>query len=187
MIPLYKKGAKDCLNNYRGVCLLLLASQMKGRIFATRLRRWAEEIGAMDENQNGFRSGRSTAAATQTILRVDEETRRFLGCQQTTDERRPAATLLDITKAYARTNIPLLWRNLERLGITPKVMAIIRDFHEGTCYKVKGRKGLSQKWLPQQGLMEGCAKSPILYNIYLPHASNQNCPEEQRGNFSGKW
>ena len=170
MIPLHKKVAKNCLDNYRGVCLLPLASRIKARLFATRIRRWAEEIGAMDENQNGFRSGRSTADATQVVLRVDEETRRVLGCCQQIDERRPGATLLDITEAYPRTNRQLLWRILERLGVTSSVLEIIEGLHEKTCYRVKGKEGLSENWRPQRGLREGCATSPILYNIYHTQA-----------------
>ena len=44
VIPLHKKGPKNDLGNYRGVCLLPLASRLIARIFATRLRTWAATI-----------------------------------------------------------------------------------------------------------------------------------------------
>ena len=95
VIPHQKKGAKNALNNYRGVCLLSLASSIIARIFASRQSRWAEDVGILDENQNGFRSGISTADATQLIIRIDEESRRVLGLPRNKNEKRPGAVLPD--------------------------------------------------------------------------------------------
>ena len=48
-------------------------SKILARILATRLRNWAEGIGAMDENQASFRQVRSTADATQAIVCLQED------------------------------------------------------------------------------------------------------------------
>ena len=148
MIPLHKKGTKMDRGNYRGVCLLPLISRIVARIFASRIREWTEELKVLGENQNGFRTGRSTCDATQLILRIDEETRRVLGNSNDETEDRPGAVLLDITKAYLRVNIPLLWSILENLGMTKKVTEVLKGLHERTRYRVKGREGLSDEWLP---------------------------------------
>ena len=115
IVPLFKKGKKDDLNNYKGVCLLPLASRLIARILATRLREWSEAIGVLGETQSGFRKGRSTADATQIIIRTDEEVRRVYGRNH--EEEGPGATLLDITKAYPRVSKPLLWELLVKLGV----------------------------------------------------------------------
>ena len=72
VIPLHKKGARNELDNYRGVCLLPVLSRIMARILTSRIRKWAEKIEACGEKQNGFREGRSTCDATQIILRIDE-------------------------------------------------------------------------------------------------------------------
>ena len=64
VVPLFKKGQRDGINNYRGICLLSMASRILARIMASRLRQWAEAVGVYDENQDGFRVGGSTADAT---------------------------------------------------------------------------------------------------------------------------
>ena len=122
MIPLHKKAARDDLNNYRDVCILPLISRIIARIYASRIRVWAEEIEILDENQNGFREGRSTCDATQMILKIDEEVRRVFGKCRKEDERTPSATLLDVTKAYPRVSKPLMWTMLENLSMPQSVL-----------------------------------------------------------------
>ena len=73
VIPLHKKGDRKNPHNYRGICLLPMLSRILARILATRLRKWAEDIDALDENQAGFRKARSAADATQ-ILYVYKKT-----------------------------------------------------------------------------------------------------------------
>ena len=63
MVPIYKKGNKEISSNYRGVVLLAMASRIVARVMAVRLRWWSEELGLVDDNQAGFREGKSTADA----------------------------------------------------------------------------------------------------------------------------
>ena len=53
-ILLNQNCSKADLNNYRGVCLLPLASGLIARIFKTRLRKWTETTEALGENKGGF-------------------------------------------------------------------------------------------------------------------------------------
>jgi len=73
VIPLFKKGDRSEPNNYRGIFLLPTLSSIHGRILATRIRVWAAEINLLDENQAGFRKGRSTADATQIFILSQED------------------------------------------------------------------------------------------------------------------
>ena len=50
VITLHKKWARSDLNNNRGVFLLPLVSRFVARIFASRIRNWAEELDIVDEN-----------------------------------------------------------------------------------------------------------------------------------------
>ena len=115
MVSLYKKGDRNDKNNYRGVCLLAMASRVLGRVMAGRLRWWSEHLGFTDDNQNGFRPGRSTADATQIMIRIEEE-------EQETDL---VAVLLDLRKAYPWVNKSALWAKLERCRM------------EGNCLKTQ--------------------------------------------------
>ena len=168
---MHKKGDRNDKNNYRGVCLLAMASRVLGRVMAGRLRWWSEHLGLTDDNQNGFRPGRSTADATQIVMRIEEDTedlrkRRRRRGEEEEQETDPVAVLLDLRKAYPRVNKPALWAILERCGMEGNCMKTLQDLHEATKYVVKGRGGDSTAWLPERGLREGCPTSPCLFNIY---------------------
>ena len=121
VVPLYKmKGDRDDPNNYRGVCLLSMGSRILARVVAARLMEWAEDVGVLDDNQQGFRKGRSTGDATQMMVRLKEdaedlEARR--GEAEVEDKDVLVARLLDLKKAYPRVSKPALWKILERYGL----------------------------------------------------------------------
>ena len=170
MIPLYKKGSQNDRNNYKNVILLAMASHILARVLAMRLRRWSEKVVLLD-NQCGFRSGRSTAEATQIFTRIQEDSaelrkRRILAGEDPTIDRDPEARLLELTKAYPGVNKLVLWGILTRYGLGGKFMDTLMDLHETTQYKVRGREGDSSTWRPERGLREGCPTSPVLFNIY---------------------
>ena len=50
MVPLHKKGDRIDKNNYRGVCLLAMASKVLGRVMTGRLRWWSEHLSLTDDN-----------------------------------------------------------------------------------------------------------------------------------------
>ena len=178
MVPLFKKGNRDVANNYRGICLLAMGSRVLARVIAKRLSWWTERLGLLDENQAGFRKGRSTADVVQVMVRVEEDCddwRKRLGGQM---DEWPVATLLDLKKAYPRVSKPALWKLLERYGMNGKCLETLMDLHECTEYKVRGRDGMSESWFPARGLREGCSTSPILFNIY--HQAVMRQAEKER-------
>ena len=54
VVPLLKKGQQDYITNYRGICLLSMASRILTRIMASRLGNCGEAVGVLNENQDGF-------------------------------------------------------------------------------------------------------------------------------------
>ena len=134
VIPLFKKGDRNKKDNYRGVCLLPMLSRITVRVMANRIIIWAEKLELFDDDQSGFRKGRSTADATQVMVRIQEDTvdlRKRLAAkgEELEDGKVPVARLLDLSKAYPRVNKPALWGILERCGIKEKALRILKSLH----------------------------------------------------------
>ena len=139
MIPIFKKGDRSNRGNYRVVVLLAMGSRILARVIASRTRWWAEKLGLMDENQAGFREVRSTADATQILMRIQEDVadykkRRMLQPQRamTEEEVKVQARLLDLEKAYPRVNRPCLWGLFRRYGLSGNFLNSIIALHETT-------------------------------------------------------
>ena len=179
IVPLFKKGDRKCVNNYRGVCLLSMCSRILARVIAKRLAWWAEWLGLLDDNQAGFRTGRSTADVVQMMVRMEEDVEDCKRRVNDVNEHEwPVARLLDLRKAYPRVSKPALWMLLERCGMRGKCLESLIDLHECTEYKVRGKEGMSDAWMPARGLREGCSTSPILFNVY--HQAVMRQAEEAR-------
>lgn len=102
VIPLIKKGDRANRYSYRGVCLLSICSRILARVMAARIQDWAEETDILGDLQHGFRQGRSTADATQVMIRIQEEMVEEMKDRQwnnTQDVNQAKAILLDIRKA----------------------------------------------------------------------------------------
>ena len=169
ILPLHKERDKKDMNNFRGICLLPIMSRILARILATRLRNWAEATGALDENQADFRQGRSTADATQIFVRIQEDVKVVRNMEEINngrEERKEMAILLDLKKAYPRVSRPILWAILEKYRLPNKVIDKLKDLHEFTSYRARGKERDSTKFIPQRGLQEGCATSPFMFNIF---------------------
>ena len=96
------------------------------------------------------------------------------------EDEQPEARLLDLRKAYPRVNRPAMWGLLEKYGLRGRFLETLRGLHESTKYRVKGREGVSEEWTPVRGLREGCATSPVLFNVYHQAVMRQAKEERKR-------
>ena len=127
------QGDRKTLGNYRGICLLPMASRIIAGVLATRLRTWSEKPDLIGDTQHGFRANRSTAHAAQIIVRTHEE------LQGSISTNIPETTLLDITKAYPRVNKTILWAMLEKLGMKTPTLRLHKGLHKHKIWKSRQR------------------------------------------------
>ncbi|CAB1111538.1 unnamed protein product [Ectocarpus sp. CCAP 1310/34] len=57
---------------------------------------------------------------------------------------------------------------LRRFGMPPKMLAVIRHFHEGMRARVRTDDGQYSEWFDVgQGLRQGCNLAPLLFNLFF--------------------
>ena len=75
---------------------------------------------------------------------------------------------IDLTKAYDSVDRTLLWDVLARFGVPSRMLAVIRQFHDGMQACVRLDDGeRSHKFDVGQGLRQGCVLAPLLFNMFF--------------------
>ncbi|CAB1098869.1 unnamed protein product [Ectocarpus sp. CCAP 1310/34] len=79
------------------------------------------------------------------------------------------ACIVDPTKAHDSVDRDLLlWDVLRRFGVPPKMLAVIRHFHEGMRARVRTDVGQYSGWFDVgQGLRQECNLAPLLFILFF--------------------
>ena len=75
---------------------------------------------------------------------------------------------IDLTSAYDAADRNLLWDVLAPFGVPPRMLAVIRKFHDGMHVCVRLDNGdCSDKFNVGKGLRQGCMLAPLLLNMFF--------------------
>ena len=75
---------------------------------------------------------------------------------------------IDLTKSYDSVDRLLLWAVLARIDVPPRMLAVIRQFHDGiqACVRLDDGECLN-KIDVGQGLRRGCVIAPLLFIMFF--------------------
>ena len=157
---LHKGGhkSKQELKNYRPISLMNTVGKVFSAVLNERLCAWIERVGVLGEEQNGFRVDRRAEDNLFVINEMIERKRRIGG--------KLYLGFLDIEKAYDRVNRGMLCSVLERVGLSEKIVNIIKSMYVGTraIYRLGN---LETEWVKsERGVRQGCILSPTLFSLY---------------------
>ena len=120
---LHKRKDRTECSNYRGLSLVAHAGNVLLKIVANKLGDFCEEAGIIPEEQCGFRRPCSTTDMMFVVRRLQE-----LGRTSNTSLE---ICFIDLAKAYDSVDRVLLWGLLARFGVPPRMIKVIRMFHDG--------------------------------------------------------
>ena len=164
--PLYKKGDKTDLNNYRPISILPTISKVFERVIHVQLYDYFCKNNLLCEQQYGFRSKHSTELAT--IKLVD-----FL--VKSMDENKiPGAIYLDLSKAFDTLNFNILINKLKFYGFTGTPLKLLenylRDRHQFVAFK-NINSDLKEI---RTGIPQGSILGPLFFSIYINDLINSS-------------
>jgi len=175
IVPIHKKKDKMECNNYRGVSLLCHSSKIFSRILLNRLRKRTEEI--LSEEQAGFRAGRSTIDQIFTLRQLAEKYIEM--------DRGLYVGYIDFKKAFDSVWREGLWRVMRHLGYEEKTVRILESMYQGTFSAVRAGGNLSDWFETTVGVLQGCALSPLLFNVFLEAIMGRALAEREEGAIIG--
>lgn len=159
IVTIYKKkGDRADCGNSRGISLLSITGKVIASVMFHRLHTHLSEA-VIPKSQYGFRKDRSTIDAIFNARQLQEK------CRE--EKKDLYMTFIDLSKAFDTVNREILWQILEKFGVPPKFLNVLRQFHDGMQARVRVGSVLSEPFPVAVGVKQGCVLAPVLFNLFL--------------------
>jgi len=160
IVPIYKKGDKADLGNYRGISLLPTMYKILSNILLARLTPYAVEI--IGDHKSGFRHNRSTTDHIFCICQILEKKMEY--------NESVHQLFVDFKKAYDSVRREVLYNILIYSGIPMEVVMLTKTCLTEMYSRIRVGKNLSKMFPIRHGLKQGNALLPLLFNFALDYA-----------------
>ena len=157
--PLYKKGASNECDNYRPVSLLPSLFKILEKAICKQLMNYINTHNLICDHQHGFRPKNQTTHVIQNMMN-------FRTTAATKNEV-VIATYIDLSKAFDCLQYDKLFRKLESLYLTPKVVDWYKSYLQGRKQCVEIENNISEMLDVRLGVPQGSTLGPILFLIYV--------------------
>ena len=150
--------------------MLDVVGKVFARIIQERLQVIAERT--LPDSQCGFRKGRGCCDMLFVARQLLEKTREHHDTMFT--------LFVDLRKAYDSVPREALWKVLERCGVPPRMLCVVKSLHVGMKAEVSVGGSLSDSFEVRNGLRQGCTLAPTLFKIYFSAVVGswwRSCPE----------
>ena len=165
VIPVYKKGDKDHVCNYRPISLLTSLSKLLEKIVYTRLLEFLN-IHIISNSQFGFRQKHSTSHAILTL--IEKVTKAIDKFQHT------VGVFLDLSKAFDTIDHDILLYKLYHYGIRGKALEWFRSYLTNRKQFVAINVHYSSQQDVDCGVPQGSLLGPLLFILCITDIQNSS-------------
>ena len=157
--PVFKKGCKDLVGNYRPISVLSVFSKILEKIMYKRLLGYLDSTRILYERQFGFRKGRSTEMAVTEAVSIIT--------RALNDKDSILAVNMDLSKAFDTINHDILCKKLGKYGISGNLLKWFVSYLSNRKQSVRYGNTLSSEQVIQCGVPQGSNLGPLLFILYI--------------------
>jgi hypothetical protein len=144
---------------YRPISLTSCISKVFERVILNRLVANSEKEGLLEEEQAGFRTGRSTRDQTFTLRELLDK-RKAEG--QTT-----FLCFIDLTNAFPSSWQDGIWFWLRESGVAGRLYRSVKDMYRSCSSAIQKPFGLTDWFTSDLGTRQGAVLSPYLFSLLI--------------------
>ena len=159
IFPLHKADSRLDPANFRPITLLSVVGKLFGTIVNNRVMHYSEAVGAISDEQGGFR--RFRGCPDQILI-----LREILASRK--ERRLPTlATFVDVRKAYDTVWREKAYVEIHNAGINGKLWRQLQTMHAGLTRRVMHPLGFTDSFDVERGVAQGAVESPWVYSIFI--------------------
>ena len=159
MIPLFKKGDKTDVNNYRPVSLLSCVSKIMEKVIFKKVYNYIRDNNLISPHQSGFKPGDSTVNQLAYLYHTF--------CEAIDKKKDVRIVFCDISKAFDRVWHDGLIYKLKKFGIHGDLLNWFKDYLTDRQQKVIIRGQHSELGHIKAGVPQGSIVGPMLFLVYI--------------------
>jgi hypothetical protein len=90
-------------------------------------------------------------------------------------------TFIDFKKPFDTLNRRVMWKTLSEYDIPPKILNLIKEMYEGFRCKVLHEGKLTENFIINTGVWQGCILSPVIFLLVLDRVMRKTVGGKKRG------
>ena len=159
VLPIFKKGSKSSVSNYRPISVLSCINKIFEKLLAKRIYSFLEKQKILYEFQYGFRTGHST---THALIEITDRIKLAIN-----NNELMCGIFLDLSKAFDTVNHNILLSKLDHYGFRGPVHNLLKSYLTNRKQYVKIGNYKSEFRQINCGVPQGSVLGPLLFILYI--------------------